>query len=212
MELLRLSRTLAAGSMMLLVVGCAPAIKNVAGRPTHYESVHSTGMVSGVGIQSQDIVAMTDKLVRDILATPQIADRKTPPRIIVDSKYFENLSSQPLNKDLIIERMRVELQRAAHGKLVFVDRQYASMVAKERQLKRSDKVDIGTTGLARAQYGADYRLAGKILSLDSDDAKNGAMQRYTQIDMELVDLETGAGVWSGLYEFKKAGQEDAIYR
>ena len=38
------------------------------------------------------------------------------------------------------------------------------------------------------------------------------MQRYSQIIFEMVDLETSEIVWSGIYEFGKAAQDDIIYR
>ncbi len=96
--------------------------------------------------------------------------------------------------------------------MVFVGRQFAGMVAAERDLKRSGTVDVATTGLTQAQAGADYRLGGRITSLDSRDAKTGMQQRYTQITFEMVDQERGTIVWSGIYEFQRAAADDVVYR
>jgi hypothetical protein len=85
-------------------------------------------------------------------------------------------------------------------------------VAKERELKRQGVVDKATLPTARAPKGGDYRLGGRITSLDSRDPKSGMMQRYNQIVFEMVDLETSEIVWSGIYEFAKAAQDDIIYR
>jgi hypothetical protein len=79
-------------------------------------------------------------------------------------------------------------------------------------LPRGGQVDTATTGLTRAQAGADYRLGGRISSLDSRDRRNGTAQRYNQIVFELIDLESGMIVWSNLYEFNKAAQDDVVYR
>jgi penicillin-binding protein activator len=207
-------RTLGAVGMVtaLSLFGCQAPVDNAAGRPTVYQDVGSPGLVSGVGIESQDIVGMTDKMMRDMLASPVLAGGQTVPRVILDSAYFNNESTQRLNKNLIVDRLRVELQRAAAGRMVFVSRENAEMVAQERDLKRAGYVDTATSGLTRAQAGADYRLAGRISSLDGHDRSTGTAQRYNQITFEMIDLESGTIDWSGIYEFQKAAQDDVVYR
>ena len=96
--------------------------------------------------------------------------------------------------------------------MVFVGRHYAGMVAQERDLKRQGVVDQATTGLTQAQAGGDYRLGGRISSVDSRNPSNGMVQRYNQIVFEMVDLERGTIVWSGIYEFARAAQDDIVYR
>lgn len=197
---------LAAGGLIL--AGCsAPASK-----PVTYQDVNATGLVAGVGVESQDITSVTDVMVRDILATPEIVKRDKAARVIIDEAYFQNESSQRINKNLLVDRLRVNLQRASKGKLLFVSRESAAMVEQERDMKRQGKTDAGTVGLSNALAGADYRLAGRINSLDARSAANGSVERYTQITFELIDLESSLSVWSNFYEFKKAGQDDAIYR
>jgi len=170
------------------------------------------GAISGVGIESRDIVSMTDQMARDILSVPDIAGRTTPPRVIIDDAYFRNESTQRLNKAIITDRLRVGLNRASAGRLVFVGREFADMVAAERQLKREGVTDVGTTGMTRAQAGADFRLTGRISSLDQAQASTGMIQRYNQITFELVDLESGIVTWSNVYEFERAGADDVVYR
>lgn len=197
---------------LALALAACEAVDNSHGRKAAYQDPDTPGAVSGVGIEGQDIVGMTDQMMRDMLANPQLATAKTPPRVILDSTYFNNESSQRLNKNLIVDRLRIELQRAAAGRMLFVAREHADMVAQERELKRAGQVDAATTGLTRAQAGADYRLGGRISSLDSLDRKSGTAQRYNQITFELIDLESGLIVWSNLYEFKKSAQDDVVYR
>jgi PBP1b-binding outer membrane lipoprotein LpoB len=171
------------------------------------------GPVSGVGIEGQDIVAMTDRMLRDMLSTPQLAGRAIPPRVIVDGEEFHNESSQRINKNIIVDRLRVGLNRASQGRMTFVSRQSAAVVASERALKREGVTDIGTTGLTKAQAGADFRLIGNITSLDSASRSgSGLVQRYNQITFEMIDLETGVIVWSGQYEFERASADDVVYR
>jgi hypothetical protein len=185
---------------------------NAPGTPTTYQDPGTPGQVRGVGIESQDIVAMTDQMMRDMLSSPQLAAQPTPPRVILDGEYFANESSQRINKNSIVDRLRVSLNRSATGRMVFVGRQYAGMVASERELKRDGVTDQGTRGLAKAQKGADFRLGGRITSLDQRDNRTGLISRFNQVFFEMVDLETSEIVWSGMYEFAKTAQDDVVYR
>ncbi|MEO5693424.1 MAG: hypothetical protein ABIQ72_09895 [Usitatibacter sp.] len=170
------------------------------------------GPVAGVGIEGQDIISMTDRMMRDMLGSPELTRRPVTPRVIIDAEYFQNDSSQIINKNAITDRLRVNLNRASQGRMSFVGRQYAGMVAKERELKRQGVTDAGTTGLTRAQAGADFRLGGRIASVDSRNPKTGLQQRYTQITFSMVDLESGMLIWEGIYEFSRASADDIIYR
>lgn len=195
-----------------LALAACQKVDNTAGSPTVYIDPGSSGPVKGVGIESQDIIGMTDQMLRDMLSQPRLANAATPPNVIIDSEYFYNESSSRLNKNSITDRLRVGLNRAAQGRMQFVGRHYADMVEKERQLKRQGTVDQATLPSAKAQKGGDYRLGGRITSLDSRDPKTGMQQRYSQIIFEMVDLESAEIVWSGIYEFGKAGADDIIYR
>lgn len=203
----------------LLASGCAsgggtraPALQNVGGVQARDIAVGDRGLVTGVGIEGHDVVSMTDRMARDLMSAPFFGGLSQAPRIIIDGEYFSNEGSQIINKRLITDRLRVELNRAAAGRMVFVGRHYAQMVSQERELKREGVTDIGTTGLTRAQAGADFRLGGTIGTLDSRDPRTGVTQRYNQIVFELVDLETGVLAWSGMYEFQRAAADDVIYR
>lgn len=181
-------------------------------KPTLYEDISTPGSVSGIGIESQDIASMTDRMMRDMLATPALAGRIVAPRVVIDNKDFINESSSIINKNLITERLMVHLNRAAASRMVFVERVAAEMVEKERLLKREGIVSEGTMGNTAKPAGADFKLMGKIMSLDSIGSRSGASSRYHQISFKMVDLETGIVVWSGIYEFKKTSQDDIIYR
>ena len=205
---------IAALAAVLALSGCAtPNLNNSAGSRVVYQDVSTTStQVAGVGMEAQDIVSSTDKMVRDILSNPAIAGRTTPPRIIIDSEYFANDSSSRVNKNLITDRLRIELNRAAKGRLVFVARHYGDMVSKEREAKRSGETDRGTIRSTKAKAGADFRLGGRITSLDANSSRTGTLSRYHQISFELIDLEYETIAWSGLFEFKKEAQDDVLYR
>ncbi len=206
------------GTMAVLLAGGLAAcettspVQNVAGSPTVNLDPGSRGPVNGVGIEGQDILAMTDQMMRDMLSNPTLVNRAAPPQVIVDGEYFSNESSQRINRNLIADRLRINLNRSSQGRLIFVSRQSAAMVEQERDLKRQGRVDSGTNSLTQAQAGGDYRLRGNIGSIDSRDPRTGMVQRYNQITFEMIDLERGTIVWSGIYEFARAAADDIIYR
>lgn len=199
----------------LMLPACAAtstaSVRNTAGAATIYNDVQSGGGVQGIGIESQDIVSMTDAMMRDMLNTPVLVSRSTPPRIIIDEADFRNESSSRLNKRIITERLKVLLNRNAAGKLVFVGRQYTGAIEAERSMKRDGVVDGGTIRSTDATAGGDFLLGGTILSQDAVQQGTGMTSRTHTIIFEMVDLELGTIVWTGLYEFGKTAQDDVIY-
>jgi len=182
------------------------------GKPTVYEDVGTSGSVQGIGVESQDIASMTDRMVRDMLATPSLAARQVAPYVIIDDEYFTNESASILNKRLITEKLMINLNRSAAGRMMFVERAAADMVEHERMLKREGVVNGATMGAAAAPAGADFRLTGRIMSQDARDPATGRLSRYHSITFKMVDLETGLVAWSNLYEFKKASTQSVVYR
>jgi len=206
-----------AAAMLVLagVLGCAETVRLGEGRghPTHYEPPDTPGRVQGVGLESQDIISMTDRMLRDILASPVIINSsELPPRIVVDSEYFSNASATVIDKNLLTDRLRTHLNRAADGKVIFIARHHADMVEKERILEVDEVVSGGTKGETKAAVGFDYRLGGRIMSLDAIDSRSGARSRYHQITFELVERGSGVIVWSDSYELRKSAQDDIVYR
>ena len=208
-----LQKSLSVAALALLAGGCATTgVQNANGVAATTLDPGTRGPVSGVGIESHDIVAMTDQMMRDMLGSGRLAGQVPPPRVIVDSSHFVNDSAQPINKNLITDRLRVSLNRSAQGRMNFVGRQYARMVDEERALKRQGVTDVGTIGLTKAQMGADYRLGGRMASTEGRSPRSGLVQRYNQITFEMVDLESGEIVWSGIYEFARSAADDVVYR
>lgn len=207
-----IGRGIAAIGILALIAAPASTRKSDRATTTMNLDPSAQGPVGGTGIGGSDVVAMADQMVRDMLATPQLSNLRTPPQIIIDAEYFTNESSQRINKDIITDRLRVSLNRASQGRFIFVARNRADMVAAERDAKRSGMVDVGTTGMTRAQAGADFRLSGNIASMEQRNNRTGMVQRFTQITFEMVDLERGTIVWSNSYDIARASADDVIYR
>ncbi len=209
--------TLASLSLMfvLSLAACsnvAPQAARYQATTTRYIDTQTQGPVSGVGVESQDIDAMADKMARDLLATPEIAGRGTAPRIVLDDSDFQNRGSQAFDKGMITDSLRVRLNRAARGRMVFLDRQHMASVERERDLKRRGVTDVGTTGLTKAVAGADFKLTGSIRTLNAANNATGMRQRRTQVTFEMTDLESSAVIWSNDYTFQKAAADDITYQ
>lgn len=167
--------------------------------------------VSGIGFESQDMKSMSDKMVRDILAQPQFGNAATPPRVIIDDERFTNESNQVLSMNMVLDRLRIELMRAAQGRILFVSRQNVDLVEREKTLKAKGKVDAGSSTTSRAIAGADFRLIGKLSSQTSQSRGTGLKANYYQFSFEMLDLNNGLSMWGNLYDVKKAGADDKIY-
>lgn len=199
--------------LLVVFAGCETTpVDNREGRQTTYYAPDSPGPVQGAGMESQDIISMSDRMVRDLLQQDSLVNRPTPPRIIIDSEYFRNEGSTRVNRNLITDRLRVNLNRASEGRLIFVGREYADMVEEERRMKREGETDGGTIRAAEAVAGADFRLGGRIATRDSVNPETGMRQQWGQITFEMIDLENGTIVWSNLYDYGRASQDDIIYR
>jgi penicillin-binding protein activator len=209
----------AAAAIMLVAAGaCTAAIGagsstgSGALAPQYVDPTVATAGISGIGFESQDIREMCDKMVRDLLAQPRFARATPSPRIIIDDSRFKNESNQMVNLNLLVDRVRIELMRASQGRILFVSRQNVDLVEKEKQLKTSGRVDEGAAEASRAIAGADYQLIGKIASQTTMSNKTGVRANYYQFSFEMLDLNNGLSVWGNLYDLKKAGADDRIYR
>ncbi len=197
----------------LAATGCATTtVDNSAGRASVYKDVREAGPIQGVGIQANDIAALTDKMVRDILSNPRVMNRSTAPRVIIDSANFVNESSSRFNKNMFTDQLRTNLMRAANGKLSFVSREHLAMVEKERELKRRGVVDSGTVRQTQATFGGDFRLVGRVSSQDVMQQGSQMKLRSHWISFELMDMETSEVIWSDGYPIDKVAQDDIMYR
>ena len=123
-----LSVALAAAAAL---VGCASSgVKNPSGVPVTEMKADERGFVAGTGVESQDLVAVTDKMGRSILGIQQIANAHTPPRIALDPVV--NDTRFPINKEIFLTRMQTMLTSRAQGKVVFLARDRAEQQSRPR--------------------------------------------------------------------------------
>src|ERR1035437_54436 len=126
-------------ALAVLVAGCASSgVKNPSGVSVTHMTADEQGFVAGTGVESQDMVMVADKMARSILAIPQIASAPTPPTIVLNP--VDNQTRFPINKDIFLTRIRLQLNSKAMGKVMFLARNQMEVLEKERNLKRQGAV------------------------------------------------------------------------
>jgi len=193
-----------------LLSGCASSsgVKNPSGVPVTQMRPDEQGFVVGTGVESQDLVAVTDKMAKSILTIPQIANAQGTPRIVLDP--VENATRFPINKDIFLSRIRAELNSKSRGKVIFLARERMAALEHERQLKQSGQVTSSSDPNVVEFKGADFFLTGKLSGLSTKTA--AGTSDYILYAFQLVDARTSDIVWEDSAEIKKQGLEDAAYR
>jgi len=192
-----------------LVAGCASSgVKNPSGTGVTQMRPDEQGFVAGTGVESQDLVAVTDKMARSVLAVPQIANAATPPVVVLDP--VDNQTRFLINKDIFLTRIRSELNSKCRGKVTFLARDRMAALEKERNLKREGAVTASADPAKQEFKGADYFLTGTLQGLSTRTTKGTS--DYILYAFQLIDVRTSVIVWEDNAEIKKQGLEDAAYR
>jgi PBP1b-binding outer membrane lipoprotein LpoB len=192
-----------------LISGCASSgVKNPSGVPVTQMRADEQGFVAGTGVESQDLVAVTDKMARSILGIPQITNAQGTPRVVLDP--VKNDTRFLINKDIFLTRIRVQLNSKAQGKVVFLARDRMNTLEHERQLKQSGQVTANADPNVTEFKGADFFLTGTLQGITTKTA-NGTSD-YILYSFQLIDARTSDIIWEDSAEIKKQGLEDAAYR
>jgi PBP1b-binding outer membrane lipoprotein LpoB len=193
-----------------ILAGCATGygVQNPAGTPVTELRPDEAGTVRGTGIESQDLVSVTDKMARSILGIPQIAQARAVPSIVLEP--VQNNTRFPINKDAFLTRIRVLLNSRAAGRVSFLDREMMRTLERERDLKRSGQVTASADPNVVEFAGADYFLTGKLEG--STTKASTGISDYVLYSFRLTDARTSRIVWEDFAEIKKQGLEDAAYR
>jgi len=179
-------KTAIAGLLVGLTAGCvtAPGPSGDGLRPGVYSDTPGAPKPQTIGIDPADLVTITDRMVKEMMESPRLGKATSPPRVVIDSAFFRLEGPQPLNKGLLVDRLRIELMRAAKDRMIFVHR---------------DAV-------------AEYYLVGTLKAMTMANPSTGQRSRYHQLTFEMQDFINKEVVWSGMYETTKTSVEDVIYR
>jgi hypothetical protein len=122
----------------------------------------------------------------------------------------DNQTRFPINKDIFLTRIRVQLNSKAQGKVMFLDRTQMATLEQERNLKRQGTVTASADPNVQEFKGADYFLTGTLQGLSTRTA--AGTSDYILYAFHLTDSRTSVMVWEDSAEIKKQGLEDAAYR
>lgn len=192
----------------MLLVGCASGVHNPAGTPVTRMNPDEQGAVAGTGIESQDLVVVTDKMARSILSNAELQKAPGIPRIVL--LPVENQTRFAINKDMFLDRIRVQLNSKAQGKVRFLARDRMEALEKEQELKKQGLVTSNADPNVREFKGADFFLTGKLSGLTTK-ARAGVSD-YILYTFQLIDPRTSDILWEDSAEIKKQGGDDAAYR
>jgi PBP1b-binding outer membrane lipoprotein LpoB len=194
---------------MLVFGGCATTgVNQPAGVPPTEMRPDERGFVAGTGIESQDLVSVTDKMARSVLGIPEIARAQTKPYIVLEP--VTNNTRFPINKDIFLTRIRTQLNSKAAGHVSFLDREMMKTLERERALKQSGQVTASADPNVVEFRGADYFLTGKLDGLTT--RTSAGTSDYVLYSFRLTNARTSEIVWEDSAEIKKQGLEDAAYR
>ncbi len=192
-----------------LLAGCASSgVKNPSGANVTEMRPDERGFVAGTGIESQDLVAVTDKMAQSILAIPQITRAQGVPQIIVDP--VKNETRFPINQEIFLTRIRSQLNAKSAGKVMFLARDRMAALQHERDLKLSGQVTASADPGVVEFKGADFLLTGTLQGLTT--RTSGGTSDYILYAFQLIDVRTSGIIWEDSAEIKKQGLEDAAYR
>ena len=148
------------------------------------------------GLQSRDLVDMTNRLAADLLKIPEIA--QNPNKVIIVMTGIDNKTSQPWQNDQIyLARMRALLNQYARNRIAFV--------IQPQQLQQLQQQELGSTGGGFGQSSRgqaprntrlipQYALKGVFYNLPN------SATTYYLCTFQLVNLQTGEVTWEGHYE------------
>jgi PBP1b-binding outer membrane lipoprotein LpoB len=192
---------------LALLAGCSkrPREREYGGITPQRVDPSEMSRGAGTGIESQDVLEVTDKMARRILGTPAIAEAAEPP--VIGVLPVENNTRFPIQKDLFTDRIRAMLNSKTQGKVRFVARERMESVDLERQLKQEGALSGKPEGMV---LGVDYFLTGKLGGLSQ--AGSTGQSDYVLYTFQLIDANTTEIMWEDYHDIKKEGMEDVIYR
>jgi hypothetical protein len=154
------------------------------------------------GLQSKDVVAASDQMAQDLLASPDLNHSHDRWTMVVDHVDNET-EDRRFNLDIFLERLRVNLARYGHDRVALIEnkRKYHGLQSNELEGEREgDQFQQGdSAGVAKPEFRGvqpDYSLYAKIMELPNRSTS------YFLCEFTVTDLRTREQVWTNAYEVK----------
>ena len=181
-----------------VATGCAKKAK--------YVDPDAESRVEGTGMEARDIRAVANQMSTELLASPALAKRETPPRVAV--MPVENRSRFLIDAEILTTLITDELISTSAGQLGIVNRDLIDTILKEREMKA--RGEVSSDGESKALAGVDWFLEGTVESLSA--STNKAQTDYVVVRFQLTNAETSIVAWSNRYEMKKEGSWGVMYQ
>jgi hypothetical protein len=184
-------------------------VQNPNGKHPQSIDPSATSEVSGLGIETKEIIRVSGDMVRAILTTPKVKNAERPINVVLEPVRID--SPIPFNRTLFLNRMRAELIKLQPpGKLNFLDRDMLKKLEEERKSKQEGEFTASSDPNVQEFKGADFFLTGTFSGLITKTPKGE--KQYHLLTFRLTDARTTDVIWEGSAEFVKEGQNDASYR
>ncbi|MFK7738862.1 MAG: hypothetical protein AB8H80_00965 [Planctomycetota bacterium] len=195
-------RLLAIGLFSLLLGACG-GVRDTRVDPDAADSV------TGTGLQSMDIRTMASRMSADLVADGILAPGRDGERVSFYIYQMRNDSSDVIDKEIILRKLRTELFRAMGRRVRILDRapEANELVDAERRMK--DRGEVSGTN-DRKVAGSDFVLKGVISGRDRQ--ADRLRSSYILVTFELTDLVTGELLWTNDYEMKTESERSVINR
>lgn len=170
----------------LFIIGCATSTYVRPDEVTEWDYTFS----------DTDMKMMAEKMVYSI-AGADITGYSSKPKIAFLS--IGNRTSQHIDTEAIAEKIMVALLKL--NNISIVDRKVLKNIAKEKALVDLQRIDVGNAVELGQLVGADYFLAGDIMSIEKTSGTKTLA--YYKLTLRLVDIKTSLIVWADEMELKK---------
>lgn len=171
--------------------------------------VDADDTVTGSGLQSSDIRTMAERMAAEIQEYGILAPSRDGDRTSFYIYEIRNDSSDTIDKELILTKLRTNLFKAFRGQVKIIDRSPSGndLVDAERRMKERGQVSGENK---RKVAGSDFVLKGTMKSRDRQAGK--LRSSYILVTFELTDLVTGELAWTGEYDMKTESEKSVINR
>ncbi|MFI5380607.1 MAG: hypothetical protein ACHRHE_15020 [Tepidisphaerales bacterium] len=143
------------------------------------------------GLQSKDVVAASEQMAREILASPVVRQSPTQLTIVAENLVDETRDRNwAVNYDIFLARLKTNLGLYGKGQVTLIENR-----AKLNALRSKERDDVPGT-MTRMQ--PDYALHGKAYDLPN------RRTNYYVLEFDLTDLRNGTIPWNGKYDVKVA--------
>lgn len=166
------------------------------------------GFVAGLGVESQDLVTISEKMARGILGADPIANAKGKPVVVLEP--IDNDTRFPIDKEIFLTLIRDKLLEHAASKISFVAREHIEKLEAERDRKLAGQVTGGEKIQGNKFKGADFILTGTFKGISSRGTAGAS--DYVLYSFQLIDPESSEILWGGNHQIKKQGKDDVTYR